>query len=130
MIFLIYDSFFNDLCYSYSKSDNDIILEDRVEDIFKNYSVCDEGCTYNNINIKDMTIVCDCKIKENISIVLTPLNFAKTKETSIFDSNIGVIKCYELVFSFNNKLNNIGFWIFLVLIIINIILIILYFLMK
>ena len=85
-IFNIYDSFFNDICNPYSKSNNDIILEDRIKDIFQNYSLCDEGCTYNNINIDNMTIVCDCKIKENISVVLTPLNLAKEKKSSILDS--------------------------------------------
>ena len=32
-IFNINDSFFNDICYPYSESDNDLILEDRIEDI-------------------------------------------------------------------------------------------------
>ena len=35
-------------------------------------------------------------------------------------SNLSVIKCYELVFDFRNKFNNIGFCIFTCLIIIHI----------
>ena len=68
-----------------------------------------------------MTIICDCKIKDNFSTAISPLNLAEEKESSILDSNIGVVKCYNLVFSFKDKLKNIGFWIFLILIIINII---------
>ena len=58
-IFNIKDEFFNNICTSFSDSDNDMILEDRI---------------------------------------------------------IGVIKCYNLVFKLNNKLNNLGFLIFSVLI--------------
>ena len=126
-IFNIKDSFFTDLCKLYQISNKDIILEDRIQDIFQNYSLCDEGCTYNNFDIENLTIACDCKIKENISLVITPLNLAKAKKSSIADSNIAVVKCYKLVFSFEGKLKNIGFWIFLILIIANMILIIFYF---
>ena len=130
-IFNIQDSFFTDLCNSnYSdlnNSNNDIILEDRIKDIFQNYSLCEQGCNYKNLDVDNMTIICDCKIKDNISTVISPLNLAEEKESSILDSNIGVVKCYNLVFSFKDKLKNIGFWIFLILIIINIILIIFYF---
>ena len=126
-IFNINDSFFNDICYSYSNSSNDIILEDRKKDIYQNYSLCEEGCTYNNTDIANMIITCDCKVKQNISNDIASLNNNIVKETYIFDSNIEVAKCYKLVFSLDGKLNNYGFWIFVVSIIINIILIILYF---
>ena len=126
-IFNIKESFFNDLCYPFRASKNDIILEDRIKYIFQNYSLCDEGCEYNNINIENMTISCNCKVKENITTIIKPLNFQKEKKISLLDSNIGVVKCYNLVFSWKDKLINIGFWIFLILNIINIIIIIFYF---
>ena len=47
---------------------------------------------------------------------MIPLIFEQGKEASFLDSNIGVIKCYNLVFKLNNKLNNLGFLIFSVLI--------------
>ena len=46
---------------------------------------------------------------------MTPLFFEQPVETGFFDSNIGVIKCYNLVFSMNNKMNNIGFFLFSIL---------------
>ena len=59
----------NNICYPYSDdSKNDIVLEDRIKDIYQNYSFCDEGCTYNDINTTYMIISCDCKVKTNISI--------------------------------------------------------------
>ena len=120
----INDDFFTNLCYAFSSSDNDMILEDRIKYIFQNYSLCEEGCTYNNLDITQRSISCDCKIKGNISTVTNPLVFDSGKNPSFFDSNIGVSKCYNLVLSLNNKLNNMGFIIFCILIIVYIITII------
>ena len=123
------DQFFNDLCYSYSDSNNDMILEDRIKYLYQNYSLCEEGCSYNNIDIDNMNIVCNCKIQgDNESYVnITPLVFEDAKDVSFFDSNIGVAKCYKLVFSMNNKFKNIGFIFFSILVVLYIICIIFYF---
>ena len=62
-----------------------------------------------------MNIICNCNIQgnDNTNLVnITPLLYEQPKDISFFDSNIGVIKCYNLVFSLNNKANNIGFIIF------------------
>ena len=123
----IKDKFFNDLCYPYSDSQNDMILEDRMKYIYQNFSLCEEGCSYNNINIDKMNIICNCKIQEDDSLKnlsFNPLIFDQPKESSFFDSNIGIIKCYNLVFSMNNKSSNIGFITFILLIIIYLIAII------
>ena len=122
----INDSFFNDICKSYSNSNNDIILSDRIKDIYQNYSLCNDGCEYNGFDIENKTISCLCKVKSNMSINDTYLNIKKFDEINI-DSNYGIIKCYNLVFSFNNKLKNIGFWIFLVLLFLHISMITKYF---
>ena len=114
-IFNINDSFFNDICQSFSDSKNDLVLEDRIKDIYQNYSICDEGCIYNNINFENRTISCDCKVKTNLSVEEPTLNVKKFNEIKI-ESNFGLIKCYKLVFSFNGKIRNIGFWIFLFLV--------------
>ena len=76
--------------------------------------ICDEGCTYNEINTEFMTISCDCKIKNNISVNDSTLNIKKIDEIKT-ESNFGLIKCYNLVFSFDGKPKNMGFWIFLIL---------------
>ena len=124
-VFNINDPFFTDLCYSFTNTNDDIILEDRVKYIYQNYSVCDSGCTLNKENTKSTTISCDCKVKENINTTINPLNIQKEIES--YDSNIFVLKCYNLVFSFNGKFKNIGFWLILVLLFANIIFLILYF---
>ena len=126
-IFNIKDKFFNDICESYSDSKNDVILHDRIKYIYQNYSLCNQECSYNNIDLENRTIACICSVKQNMSTIIAPLKLEEEKKSSIMDSNIGVIKCFNLVFSFENKLKNIGFMIFLVLIIINSIFLILYF---
>ena len=113
-IFNINDLFFNDICYAYSESNNDIILEDRIKDIYQNYSLCNKGCTYNGIDLLKKIISCNCKVKSNISEKETTLNIKKFDEINI-DSNFGLIKCYKKVFSLKDKFNNYGFWIFSVL---------------
>ena len=94
-------------------SKDDVILEDRIKFFFKNYSLCDDGCTYDEFNVDHNTISCDCNVKTNIN----------TNETILFrkirwyknNSNFALIKCYKLAFSWEGKLKNFGFWIFLVL---------------
>ena len=125
-IFNIKDSFFNDICHSYSgDSDNDMTLKNRIKKIFQNFSLCEEGCSYDEIDLGNMTVICDCKVKTNINVDNISVNFLPYKEKN---SNFKIIKCYNLVFSLKDKLINIGFWIFLVLVLTHIPFLILYFL--
>ena len=104
----IKDDFFNDICTSYADSGNDVILEDRINDIYQNYSFCDDGCTYNESNLELMMITCDCKVKQNLTTNLSDANLVQKddlKKSSAFE----IIKCYKLVFSLKNKFQNVGF---------------------
>ena len=121
------DSFFNDICYPYSQSGDDLILQDRRDDIFQNYSVCEKNCKLNDINVEDRTIICDCKGKDISTNEEINNNDDKFEEISLLDSNIGVLKCYQLVFSFDGKKNNIGFLIFTISLLINFIILFFYF---
>ena len=115
----INDSFFNDICQPYSNSNNDIILKDRIEDYYQNYSLCDYGCVYNETRIDLNVIVCDCKVNDtlttNITTDIDTWNYKNIYKSSSFS----IINCYNLVFSFNNKKNNIGFWILSALLILH-----------
>ena len=126
-IFNSNDSFFNDICYAYSEGGSDIILKDRVLDIYQNFSLCDTYCTYNKIDIENMSVSCSCDVKLEIDMEVSEPAFGTIIEDSFKDSNFGVIFCYNLVFSLDYKLNNVGFLIFLILVIIHIILFLSYF---
>ena len=119
-VFDIKNEFFHDICYPYSERDSDIILKDRVSDIYENYSMCDNNCEYNGINYSTNTIICICNVKTNLNSTYEPPYLNKILLNTFKDSNLAVIKCHKLVFDFRNKSNNIGFWIFLFLIIIHI----------
>ena len=118
-IFNLSDEFFNDVCYSYTDNGNDLILEDRIKDIYQNFTLCEESCTFNDIDIYNMLISCQCVVKENITTVIKEIKEeAVEKITSL---NFEIVKCYNLVFSLNGKMKNIGFWILSIFFIIYII---------
>jgi len=121
------DSFFNDICYPFSISNHDLILKDRVLDIYQNYSLCDNGCEYDQIDIEALLITCSCQVKMEINTKVVEPNFKTVFQDTFKESNFGVIKCFNLVFSLKNKVHNIGFMLFLVFIIFHIICFIYYF---
>ena len=98
-IFNISEEFFNDICYPYSENDSDIILRDRVNDIYQNYSLCDSNCEYENMNIENMTISCNCSVKTEIETEIEEIKYNEIIFDIFQDSTIGVIKCYNLVFN-------------------------------
>ena len=126
-IFDINDEFFNDICYSYSENDSDMILKDRVTDIYQNYSLCENNCELYSMNVTQNTVTCKCWVKTYSKAEVEKPNLAQVIRDSFTDSNLGVMKCYKLVFSLKDKLQNYGFLIFSVLVIIHIPLFIHYF---
>ena len=118
-IFNIKDKFFNDICFPYSERDSDIILEDRIKDIYQNYSLCEANCEYENIDLENMQIVCNCFVKKEMKVEKEEPKYNKIIFDILKDSTFWVIKCYNLVFNLNKK-NNIGFWIFLILFLLHI----------
>ena len=113
------DPFFNDICYSYSNGSSDMILSDRISDIFQNYSLCDSGCEYQGLNSSSGTVTCSCDVDYSDSDSDDDDDESTNLQTiflSLFsDSTFGVVQCYNLVFS--PQASNIGFWVFLVIII-------------
>ena len=126
-IFNIKDKFFTDICMPYSNnSKDDIVLEDRIIDFFQNYTLCEENCLFEEIDLDLKTIICNCSVKTNISII-EPSAVLEQLEDIENSMAFEIIKCYKLFLSWENKNINIGFWIFVVLIFINIVMIIIYF---
>ena len=124
----IEDSFFNDICYPFSNTNNsDVILIDRVSDIYQNLSLCDNNCDYDEIDLENMTVSCTCSIKTTINTTVDPPFFVGIVKDTFKESSFGVIKCYNLVFDFKDKIHNIGFLILFISIIINASLFIVYF---
>ena len=112
------DPFFNDICYTYSDGTSDVILSDRINDIYQNYSLCDSGCEYQGLNSSMGTISCSCNVTDTDSDDDDDETAnLKSIILSLFsDSTFGVVQCYKRVFQ-DDKTSNIGFWVFLVIII-------------
>ena len=112
----IKDHFFTDICYPFSENNSDMTLKDRRSNIYQNYSLCDNNCEYDRINISSMIISCNCEIKKDIDTKKPPLKFEKIYVDLFSESTFGVSKCFNLVFDFKNKSKNIGFIIFTILV--------------
>ena len=129
-IFNIEDNFFVDICYPYSISNTDLILQDRRDDIYQNFSLCEDNCEYQSFNAEKLSVQCKCKIKTEINVDVNPPVFREIIANSFKDSNFGVIKCFNQVFKLSNKLTNAGFMIALIIILLHIPLFIIYFYQK
>ena len=124
------DPFFKDICYSYSKDKKDMILKDRVKDIYQNYSFCEDKCDYKKMNKDLSSVTCTCDVKTELNIKTKMPVFYKIMENSFKDSNFEVIKCFKLAFKFSNKIHNAGFWISIIIFALHIPLFIIYFIFK
>ena len=131
-VFNASNDFFNDICYQYNnKYGKDIILDDRRNDIYQNATFCQDGCTYNGIDYDLMAANCLCNInslqeKDNI------MNESQESESCNFKSitklfienllsfNFEIVKCYNVL---NKKIfmNNVGFYCFVVMFLLQII---------
>ena len=119
----INDPFFNDVCLPYSSSGKDLTLNDRIEEIYKNYTFCEKNCQIDKVDFENKTITCDCTIKSNFTV--KDLNFElKEYKLEKKKSNYKITKCLNKLGSLKDNLDNIGFWIFLGLFILNILLLI------
>ena len=133
-IFDLNDPFYKDICYDFDNpGKRDIALRDRVREAYPNAILCPEGCRNQGINLGDMTASCDCTfhditnnkvVKENAvldSLVGEVFNI-------IDDSNILVVKCYKYIIKY--FMRSYGGIITSIVIIVNILLTIIFFLFQ
>ena len=116
-LFDLNDSFYNDVCSTYTSSNGtDITLTDRKNTIYNNnanVSLCQEGCEFDYYNSSDKRINCECQvqtteIKSNINELEFSSHIFKNFIITLKNSNFFVLKCYKLAFSLNGQMNNIG----------------------
>ena len=125
-IFNISDEFFNDICIPYSINGSDVVLKDRINDIYQNYSMCEDNCEFKGINLTTMVVSCSCNVKTSIDTEKKDLKFDFIYSDLFTETSFSVVKCYKLVFSLDNKNKNIGFIIFTVLILVHVPIIVYY----
>ena len=111
-IFNSSDDFFNDNCFQFDDQGKDVLLEERRLYYFQNVPLCESGCTYSGTNYENGTLRCICEhslptleeAEELSDPSVNDGNFTK----KIKDNNINLMKCYNLVFSWNNFKKNTG----------------------
>ena len=125
-IFNSKDPFFNDICYIYkSKDGTDITLKDRRIDFYISKSLCNEDCSISKVNVEELYVECSCEGKEQRTKEEIELDyiftFPEAKE-SFSPISTNVLKCLNKAFGFFKI--NIGFWLQLSILTIEIILLI------
>ena len=118
--------YYNDECFSYTtEKETDIILTDRKNEYYKNnLALCEDNCTFVKYDNMTKKAICQCKVKSTFKSI-TDFSFDKDK---LFDNiiniknkmNVYVVKCYNLLFSKEGLINNIGSYILLTIILLNI----------
>ena len=117
--------YYNDECNTYTtKNGTDIILNDRKEDFKENnMSLCENLCNYMGYDKDTKKALCECGIRYKEFLLseidkqtdLLSNNFTKDDT----NSNLGTMKCYEVLFSKEGLLTNIGSYILLLIILIH-----------
>ena len=129
-IFNLSSSFYTDICYHFDSPINkDITLKDRIKLFFPNITLCEDGCFIKGINYIKLESICECTLNNIMNNGFFENNmFIQTKEIQelISQTNINIIKCYNDILNFEYYKSNIGAFIILFLIIIEIIITIIY----
>ena len=126
--FDINNKFYQDICSTYeTKYGTDIILSDRINDIYnKNYS-CPSNCEYSSYSNSLGYLNCECSIEnKNITIGEISNLVIKSFIFSFNTLNYKFIKCYKLVLNLNIFIKNLGNWFLFILFLAYLVFLILY----
>ena len=107
--------YYNDVCYTFTNSNGtDIILEDRQNE-FKdlNLSLCEEDCHIASYDINTEMVECSCEIKLSLPFV-SQMTIDKNKLYKFINIknivNFQIMICYDVLFSVEGIIQNIGFY--------------------
>ena len=134
-VFFYNDSFFINICTHYeSFNKKDIILVDRLKMFYISSFICDNNCVYNGTDYTTLTTTCICNYTEaNIYLINVNLDsfikmglekvieiysdvFSKLERYKVF-----FVSCFRDVFTFKYFIRNLGGFIILALILIQVI---------
>ena len=122
--------YYNDICFTNNSNDGvDMSVNDRRNEfVDNNMNLCENDCNFIDFDFQNNKSECECNVKSEISIMNIEIDtqqLVNNFQVKI-SSNIGIIKCYYLIFKKENIIKNIGNYILLVIILIYIILTIIF----
>ena len=129
---LFYDQnnkLFNDICYIYTSEVNtDMTIEDRINELYSGINFCENNCNlikiYDKEESKNPRSLCKCKIKDNFNISEDNYSFNMDNNFKKKKLNTNALNCGKEVFSKNKIGSNALFWIYIIFILIESILLI------
>lgn len=107
--------FFSDVCFTYSKNDSDVTVDQR-RDNYNLTSSCSNDCEYDGIDEHGYSI-CNC----NPQVKTTSQYFSEAIYDNLLDNNIYLLRCFDQAFNKDIILGNKGNIVFIILTIISII---------
>ena len=113
--------YYNDICYTDNfQKDVDITIKDRIKEYYIEISFCENGCSFKYIYDKEKNpkSLCECELKGEMNINKNYYTFNTTEKERESVSNIKALTCFKEV---SKKLSsNPSFWIYLIIIFVNI----------
>ena len=128
----ISSDYYKDICFSYTTEiGTDINLKDRKNEFLdKHLSLCESNCDLSEYNkeINMSTCKCEAKIKIPLmeEIIIDKNKLSKKIKDIHYIMNVNIMKCYKKLFSFDGLKKNIGSYILIFIIFINIIFMIIF----
>ena len=118
--------FYNDICYLFTSDvGTDMTLNDRRNEYYINISLCENNCSLIKIIDRDTNprAVCNCDIKYDL--IFDNKKGLKDNITSYSVQNSKSFICISSTFNYNLKKNG-NFWLFVIILIIQIYLLVIY----
>jgi len=124
-IFDLNDSFYNDICSSFSYNNSDFSLSERKKLLnLSDENLTISGCNYTSFDIKTIRVIYLCKIGNDInnnnSVNEVNINDNDNDEDNILKnivfskaSNIKIVKCFSILINSKIFSENYGFYIML-----------------
>ena len=127
------DLFFTDICYHFDLPvKKDVPLKDRLAEYNPEIELCEGDCIAIGVNLTDLKAICECKFnsknKNNIleDNIVYQTSIGEIKEI-LSHTNIEVITCYKDIFQYKYFISNVGGFMILFFIAIQIIFTIIFF---
>ena len=121
------DLFFTDICYHFDLPvKKDVPLKDRLAEYNPEIELCEGDCIAIGVNLTDLKAICECKFnsknKNNIleDNIVYQTSIGEIKEI-LSHTNIEVIRCYKDILEYKYFISNVGGFMILFFIAIQII---------